>query len=372
MSELSRLAPGNSKSATSKPFGTDRYYSDESAPNFSPETDAAQFFRKVLGSARARANDQSLDDALEELENQVLTAKRRWAARTRTRINTETKLDLSHDGQQESIPVRVRGGVPPPLAKVFHQHGDPLVWKLLLERPTLETTLRGLDVAGRSFDELNYSDVEERLKGLSEMDVSRGDFLRVIEFIKKLLEKLEETEVRSAFRDINSDILGAYHFRVPVIHLYWIPIVAVSQYLGVSSESLAAVTLLHERAHAYTHRGFDADGNQWQIEDFAKADLPIVEGLAQYYTWSVCESLQEKYPEWLEAFVRLAKFQPPSYRAFLGWRPKSVGAGEVIRRAMIVARNKPIKDAKEFENTLSEIRSREGEPQQEVMDDLLE
>lgn len=370
MSELSRLASGNSQSVTSKPFGTDRYYSEESAPDFSPETEAAQFFREVLGDARARA-DQSLGDELDELENQVLTAKRRWAARTRTKINTETKLDLSHDGRQESIPVRVRGGVPPPLAKVFQQHGDPLIWKLLLQRPTLETTLRGLDVAGRSFDQLRHSDIKEELKRLSETDVSRGDFVRVIEFIEKLLEELEETEVRSAFRNINSDILGAYHFRVPVIHLYWIPIVAVSQYLGVSSESLAAVTLLHERAHAYTHRGFDADGNQWQIDDFAEAELPIIEGLAQYYTWSVCESVQEKYPEWLEAFIRLAQFQPPPYRAFLRWRPESDGAGEVIRRAMIVARNKPIKDATEFEDTLSEIRGRQDEPQEDPIELLL-
>lgn len=371
MSELSRLFPERSRPDASEPFGVDRYYSDQSASEFSSETEAAQFFQDVLGSAHARANDQSLDDSLDELENQVLTAKRRWRAKTRTKVNTETKLDLSHDGRQESIPVRIRGGVPSPLANAFQQHGDPLLWRLLLERPTLETTLRGLDVAGRSFDELPRRRTMESFNGFVETDMSRGDLARVTEFVEKLLEELEETRVQSAFRNINSDILGAYHFRVPVIHLYWIPIVAISRYLGVSPESLAAVTLLHERAHAYSHRGFDADGNQWQIDNFAESDLPIVEGLAQYYTWSVCKSVRKKYPEWLEAFIRLANFQSPAYRSFLRWQPESDGAGEVIRRAMIVARNKPIRDIGEFEDALSEIRSLQGETQKDVTELLM-
>jgi hypothetical protein len=344
-----------------KPFGTDRYYSHPSPPEHSSaiQQEASQFFQEILEAVHARRRDQTTEEALEELEEQVLTAESRWNVKTRTRINVETKLTLTHEGQQESIPVRVKGGVPPPLARLYKEQGDPVLWRLILERPTLETTLHGLNVVLDSFWELTSGRLQEKFSSLKKKEATEKEFENVGAFIEALLDELKNTKIQRDFQGISEDILGAYHFRVPVIHLYWIPIVLVAGILNVPAESLAAVTLLHERAHAYTHRGFDVDGNQWPTENFAEADLPVIEGLAQYYTWSVCVSMEEEYPSLLRAFNRLVQLQPPSYKAFWRWAPLSERAGEVIRGAMITARARPVGKMGEFEEILENIRAQQ-------------
>jgi hypothetical protein len=54
--------------------------------------------------------------------------------------------------------------------------------------------------------------------------------------------------------------------------------------LGVSPDALTIVVLAHELAHAYAHLGRDIDNERWETEQFAKSDIDIVEGLAQFYT----------------------------------------------------------------------------------------
>jgi len=84
--------------------------------------------------------------------------------------------------------------------------------------------------------------------------------------------------------DIREDVLGAYYFRIPEIRLYWVVIGIVARAIGVSVEALTVVVLAHELAHAYTHLGHDIDNERWETERFARTELDIVEGLAQFYT----------------------------------------------------------------------------------------
>jgi hypothetical protein len=73
--------------------------------------------------------------------------------------------------------------------------------------------------------------------------------------------------------------------------VYWMVIGVMSGVLGVPVDALAIVVATHELAHAYSHLGRDIDGSRWETEAFARAELNIAEGIAQFYTEMICHKL---------------------------------------------------------------------------------
>ena len=61
--------------------------------------------------------------------------------------------------------------------------------------------------------------------------------------------------------------------------LYWELIGFFANQMDVAVEDLTLVVLAHEQAHAYTHRGHDANGCAWDLDSFDKSDPGLVEGL---------------------------------------------------------------------------------------------
>ena len=119
----------------SKSFGQGRYYSEPNLPDYpdthSDEADKAYgFFTDVLGAGGRK----------EKVENAV----ERWNSRTREKVRVATKLKFSYDGAQESVPVSVEDGLPPPFVELYGKHPDPSIWRLLLKRSKLESTAEGL------------------------------------------------------------------------------------------------------------------------------------------------------------------------------------------------------------------------------------
>ena len=86
-----------------------------------------------------------------------------------------------------------------------------------------------------------------------------------------------------------------------------------AEMLGVSIEGFTVAVLIHELAHAYTHIGFDIDGQQWNTNDFGKASLNIIEGLAQFYTAVLSERMSKKLPEAHQAYSGFLKLQAGPY-----------------------------------------------------------
>ena len=116
------------------------------------------------------------------------------------------------------------------------------------------------------------------------------------EFCDHLLSALQKIEIGQKLGGISEDALGAYFFRVPEVHLYWMVIGLVAGVLGITAESLTVVIATHELAHAYSHLGREIDGKKWETEGFAGADLNIVEGIAQFYTEVVARKLETRNP----------------------------------------------------------------------------
>jgi hypothetical protein len=167
-------------------------------------------------------------------------------------------------------------------------------------------------------------------------------------------------ELIKQISDIDQDILGAYHFRIPEIQIYWMVIGVIAGMLGITTEALCLVVLTHELAHAYSHLGHDIDGEQWKTEAFAAADLRIVEGLAQFCTSVVCEQISAGNPSVKEAYERLINLQRGAYRVHEGWKADEERTGEVVRFGLIECRSEGITQYEEFERRLKEARSRIG------------
>jgi hypothetical protein len=140
--------------------------------------------------------------------------------------------------------------------------------------------------------------------------------------------------------DVHDDVLGLY--TVPGdrqdarIDLYWGVIGLVSGMLAVSIEDLTAVVLAHELAHAYTHLGSDIDGHCWSTNGFTRSARAVIEGLAQYYTYRVCERLTGVAPGAKRAYATLLPRQPDEYRTHTPWVKEN--RPEEVRLAMLQAR----------------------------------
>lgn len=167
----------------------------------------------------------------------------------------------------------------------------------------------------------------------------------------KLLQIIDKYDLVKELLSFNKDILGCYQYSTDQNHfdyqtsanreilLYWWVIGLTAPRLGVTVEALTAVVLAHELAHAYTHLGYDIDGNRWADSGFQESDLKVTEGLAQYYTERVMSKLMFKIPDGWDAYTKLLEKQSVYYRAHKLWINEMKATPESVREALIQARS---------------------------------
>jgi hypothetical protein len=169
-----------------------------------------------------------------------------------------------------------------------------------------------------------------------------------------MLQNLAIAErVRKEIRKINEDLLGAYFIKDNRVELYWIPIAMIAAMTDVRIEDLTLVVLAHELAHGYTHIGSDIDGKHWDTNGFARSALEIVEGLAQFYTHVIVDSLAARSPGPKVAYQRLLGLQSGPYLVHQKWieqQPDRIG--EIVRFTMVSARNLSAIDYKTWKQLL--------------------
>ena len=167
----------------------------------------------------------------------------------------------------------------------------------------------------------------------------------------KLLQIIDQYDLVKELLSFNKDILGCYRYSIDLsqfknltpanreIFLYWGVIGLMAPRLGVTIEALTAVTLAHELAHAYTHLGYDIDGNRWSDNGFQDSDLEVTEGLAQYYTERVVSRLILKIPGGWDAYTKLLEKQSSYYQAHKRWINEFKATPENVRETLIQARS---------------------------------
>ena len=133
--------------------------------------------------------------------------------------------------------------------------------------------------------------------------------------------------------------------------------------LGLNPYLLYRKVLIHELAHAFHHRGFDAKDKIWGGFSYSEPTrVKIVEGLAQWHAMQYMQFLDNK-----ERNVRFdnlitifwaSLFQPSQYRHYLGWANYT---NENIRQTIVQARSMTgaLKKSIDFDKELSDNHAKQ-------------
>lgn len=317
------------------------YYSNPCIPERKSgehgDTPLENRIRQLLASQQVDVKDR-----VEQVCRQANLAVREY-------LRSETALKLSQAERRQAVPYQVVDGIPRSLAIKLEELPDPILLLLLQKRQLLNNGESALSLVTDYFPDILRILVEKSSIEKVSLEISKL-------FIQETLKKLDAFNLPDLIKAIDEDVLGAYFFRVPTIQIYWMPIGMVAGILDVSVEDLSFVVLAHELAHAYTHVGLDIDGVQWETEVFAGSSKMIVEGLAQFYTESICNKYANRQPGILKAFKKLLEKQPEPYTHFRNWTKEH--AAEVVRFSMISARSNNIREYEHFEKEMNDIEQR--------------
>jgi len=263
-------------------------------------------------------------------------------------LRSETALKLSQPERRQTVPYQVVDGIPLLLASKLEKLPDTILLLFMQKRQLLKTGITALEFIDEYFSEIMKLLGREGSDDFDALEASA-------QFIDEFLSKLNTFKLPDILiKEIEEDILGAYYFHVPKIEIYWMPIGLVAGMLDVTVEDLSFVILAHELAHAYTHLGQDIDGVRWETEAFAQSSTMIVEGLAQFYTESICKKCRQRSV--LDAFEKLLAQQSKPYTHFKEWKKEN--AAEIVRFSMISARTRNIHDYDTFMKDMDDIGSK--------------
>ncbi len=285
--------------------------------------------------AKVQEIEKLLNDRDPEMSQKVERAFRQWNLIIRDYLRNETGLRLSVGDSMQSVPVRIMDGLPKPFEDLITNNNANRLM-ILLNRPSIVNTAKGMAFFDNHFTTLSAEKFADPGK------ITHAEIRRVKEFVDSVARQTEKDALLNQIKSIEDDILGAYFFKIPVVHLYWMVIGTMAAMLDVSVEFLTIVVVIHELAHAYSHLGKDIDGGKWETRSFAETDLKIAEGIAQFYTKVICEKLSSRIPGALMAYTRLMELQPEPYLVHNDWIQGINAVGEVIRATMIECRCKNI------------------------------
>ncbi len=297
--------------------------------------DGRELQKKVIGITQGLFS--------QDAEEKVHQTVKQFNNIVRERIRVETGLKLSDGKEATTLRVAVVDGYPVPVAQLIAQKPDPVLWFLVVHDPLLQNLQKGAEL---------LCDNWEELEGWHDLPPEAADGRRLFHLAGKAAEALRRAafmrELSQNLKKLNLDILGVYHSRPeqgPNIELYWMAISLVALMLGVSFEAVTIVALAHELVHGYTHVGRDIDGDRWPSAGFAKSDLRIIEGLAQFYTELVVESVARRSPGCEKAFSDLLAYQGEAYTSFSEWlKGNESRKRESVRYAMLEGRSRePLK-----------------------------
>jgi hypothetical protein len=241
-----------------------------------------------------------------------------------------------------------------------------LLWMISAYRGTIEIMLRGSEDLAKLLSNLTTHPL-----GKAIIDGKDVHLPPVITLLEDLWNFIGKEDPLKRILSVEDNVLGAYFFasggQAPLfgiddrwsrIELYWCVIGLFARSLGVTTEALTVVVLTHELAHAYTHLGMDTDRKRWSTGSYARAEKPLKEGLAQYYTYLVSRSLIERIPDLYTAYEKLLKNQPPAYHTHEGWIEGY--NEEEIRSALVNVRRRELLGLDDFIESLEDAHHRMG------------
>ena len=277
----------------------------------------------------------------------VRRAYQHWNQRLRGRLINVTGLRLKKENITRSVPIHVVSGLPAAFADILEVDEASFNWWIEDHHVALARASDTLKEIIRNHPDIQRIGYENRLPSASLKDLGN-----VVQLVGDILTWQKGNDWLGRLKDIREDVFGAYFYWEPNIEIYWIPIALVAKRMDVGIENMTVVVLTHELAHAYTHLGFDTDGDSWDTDSFARASEFVVEGLAQFYTERILEDLISSDPGPYKAFEKLVERQSPPYTEYRNWVNGHSRVHEVVRLSMLEARIKKITDYEGFKREL--------------------
>ncbi|HEY3282614.1 MAG TPA: hypothetical protein VGN26_10100 [Armatimonadota bacterium] len=164
----------------------------------------------------------------------------------------------------------------------------------------------------------------------------------------------------------NMSLVGRYLLSLPgagaqsCVRLFWQMIGLVAPTLGSNTSDLALVVLIHELAHGLTHLGMDLDGWRWPSGAFTEAEVPVKEGLAQYFTERTLKRLGQEATGASWAYMELLRHQPGPYQVHQNWLRDY--CPEAVRSALLASRHRDPCTLQQFEMEAREYHFRLNQP----------
>jgi len=181
-----------------------------------------------------------------------------------------------------------------------------------------------------------------------------NELKEIIKYCESYFDKYNLEEIiQKLFAQTNKskDIWGSYPFTGRCVEIYFLPLIIFSNLRELKIEFALVTVLMHELAHAYHHLGKDKDDREWT--DFNKAELNIVEGLAQHYTERFVREFGSTYPKLTEAYEAMVNCQSGPYRVHEQWKEFSQ---EHVNYALMSTRRNSIIRYDDFKKILEEIK----------------
>lgn len=322
----------------------DRYYAQKERRVDEEDNDRQHFTDHEIVESWGEVLREIHPDLIERIHRTY----KNWHPVLRSHLRDETGLKHPAGRGKRSLSVEVVPGLPWQLGEILKQFKGK-EW-ILLGRDKLEDARDGAGYI------MLHHEAAKSLYGSSPIPGSVEEVKHFQDLADGLVKKCDVASIEAAFRALHEDTLGAYFYRRYKIQLYWMAIGIISSWIRVSPEALTVVVLAHELAHAYSHEGRDIGDKTWNTEVFAQADTEIVEGIAQFYTQVICNTLGDRDPTIVDAYERFLALQSGPYRVHDEWVKWGADAGEVIRAGLIANRTRLITSFDDFQEALNRQR----------------
>ena len=250
----------------------------------------------------------------------------KWNPTIQDMLQNETSLQL-----KRAVPIKVTDNIPEPFNIAVPENIFQLI--LMMNIPLISKTMRGIE-----FVDNNYTELAEQFQTSNHL-VSQNEINKFKTFIDELWKDIFYSSVLDHIWNIEEDVLGAYYFLIPEIHMHWMVIGVMSSFHDIPIEAITIVTLAHELAHVYMHLGRDDDGKYWDTEALAATDFTVVESIAHYYTETISKKLSLQIPE-IESACRELYGEDKFRRSWSVMLGDNSLDSEVVRACIIECRSR--------------------------------
>lgn len=335
--------------------GFDEKYLDECVSAICPTCKYKIYYdsldNKTEGFKKTNARINRVIGELGTAERErILRTINKDKAKLYAKLQAATMLGKSVDSP--ALKVQLSDDIPLAIQPILDDLSDTMLW-LLCHRQKLKEIQLSLDIVIDNYELITTGDSftpsPEKIhrRSINETSLFFEDLnVFCAEKVDKIIDKL--------INMYGNDGLGAYNYTSNSIIVYWIPIWLCASRLNISFENLTIIFLINAMAYRNMHIGGDASGDRWDTDSMRGCDRSVRDGLAQYYTETLCIDLKSRDFLKIESdHAKLLDQLPKDFLVYKNWIPNHRKRAEIIRQSLIEFRGNKMRTRQEFESLIN-------------------